>query len=69
MVAGGATDRYITAWGGIEILLDGVGGGGGEAAEAAPAKKAPAKAKKAPASDEEPAGDSDNKEEKASDVE
>jgi hypothetical protein len=66
VIAGGATDRYITVWGGIEIILDGVGGG--EAAEAAPAKKAPAKAKKAPASDEEPAADSD-KEEKASDVE
>ena len=65
VVAGGATDRYITAWGGIEIILDGVGGGGGE--EAAPAKKAPAKAKKAPSPDEEPAADSDK--EKASDVE
>ena len=45
VVAGGATDRYITAWGGVELLLDGVGGGpaGGGEEEAAPAKKAPAK--------------------------
>jgi hypothetical protein len=52
--AGGAADRYITAWGGVEILLDGAGGGpaGGGEEEAAPAtKKAPAK-KAAPASDE-----------------
>jgi len=51
--AGGATDRYITAWGGVEILLDGAGGGpaGGGDEEAAPAKKAPAK-KAAPPSDE-----------------
>jgi hypothetical protein len=26
-LAGGATDRYITAWGGVEITLDGMGGG------------------------------------------
>jgi len=25
IVAGGSTDRYITAWGGVEILLDGAG--------------------------------------------
>jgi hypothetical protein len=45
VVAGGATDRYITAWGGVELLLDGVGGGpaGGGDEEAAPAKKAPPK--------------------------
>ena len=53
VVAGGATDRYITAWGGVELLLDGVGGGpaGGGDEEAAPAKKAPAK-KAAPPPDE-----------------
>ena len=33
IMAGGATDRYITAWGGLEIVLDGVGGGGGEEAK------------------------------------
>jgi hypothetical protein len=67
--AGGATDRYIAAWGGIEIFFDGVGGGaGGE--EGAP--KAPVKAKKAPPpsedGDEAPAKNTD-KDEKASDVE
>ena len=47
VVAGGATDRYITAWGGVELILDGVGGGPGAAAKkkrrpprSAPAKKA-----------------------------
>jgi hypothetical protein len=45
VVAGGATDRYITAWGGVELLLDGVGGGpaGGGGDDEAPAKKEPAK--------------------------
>jgi hypothetical protein len=27
LIAGGATDRYITAWGGVEVVLDGLGGG------------------------------------------
>jgi hypothetical protein len=67
LVAGGSTDRYISAWGGLEIVLDGVGGGGGEEAEAAPAKKAPKAKKAAPApGDEEPGADSN---EKPSDVE
>ena len=26
-LAGGATDRYITVWGGVEIALDGMGSG------------------------------------------
>jgi hypothetical protein len=55
-VAGGSTDRYITAWGGLELYLDGVGGGpgGGGEEEAAPAKpgKEKAPAKKAPPADE-----------------
>jgi hypothetical protein len=41
----GATDRNITAWGGLEVVFDAVGGGSG-AEEPAPAKKAPARAKK-----------------------
>jgi len=69
--AGGATDRYIAAWGGIEIFLDGVGGGAGGGEEEA-AKKAPAKAKKAPPPSEDgeeaPAKNTE-KDEKASDVE
>jgi hypothetical protein len=62
IIAGGATDRYITAWGGLEILLDGVGsgGGGGEEGEAAPAKK-PASKKKAAPAEEEPGVESDEK--------
>jgi hypothetical protein len=61
VVAGGATDRYITAWGGVELLLDGAGGGpaGGGDEEAAPAKKAPPK-KAAPA--DEPTEDKEDKE-------
>jgi hypothetical protein len=50
--AGGATDRNIGVWGGIEIAFDGMGGGGGE--EPAPAKKAPAKAKKPAPGEGEP---------------
>jgi hypothetical protein len=51
IVAAGATDRYITAWGGLELILDGMGGGpGGGDDEPAPAKK-PA-AKKKPAADD-----------------
>lgn len=57
VIAGGATDRYISAWGGVEILLDGAGGGpgGGGDEEAAPAKpeKAPAKKAAEPADDDE----------------
>jgi hypothetical protein len=54
LVVGGSTDRYITAWGGVEILLDGVGGGpgGGGEEEAAPAKKAKAPEGKAKKTDE-----------------
>jgi hypothetical protein len=66
IIAGGATDRYITVWGGLEIVLDGVGGGGGEEGEAAPAKKPAPKAKKAAPADEEPGVDTN---EKPSDVE
>lgn len=47
----GGVDRNITIWGGLELVFDGVGGGGGSDEEA-PAKK-PAKAKK-PAPDAEP---------------
>ena len=43
--AGGATDRNITAWGGVELVFDGMGGGAGES-ESAPAKKPAAKPKK-----------------------
>jgi hypothetical protein len=53
--AGGAVDRNITAWGGLELVFDGVGGGEGE--EPAAPKKPPAKAKKPPREiepDEEP---------------
>ena len=68
IIAGGATDRYITVWGGLEIVLYGVGGGGGggEEGEAAPAKKPAPKAKKAAPADEEPGVDTN---EKPSDVE
>jgi hypothetical protein len=68
IIAGGATDRYITAWGGLEIVLDGVGGGGGggEEGEAGPAKKPAPKAKKAAPVEEEPGVDTN---EKPSDVE
>ena len=48
--AGGAVDRYITAWGGLELVFDGISGG---APEAAPAK-APAKSKKAAPREAEP---------------
>ena len=52
---GGALDRYISAWGGVEVVLDAVGGGPGHGdEEAPPAKKAPAKAKKAAPQDVEP---------------
>jgi hypothetical protein len=37
---GGATDRYIVGWGGLEVMLDGLAGGGSGAAEEA--KPAPA---------------------------
>jgi hypothetical protein len=62
IMAGGATDRYIGIWGGLEIVLDGVGssGGGGEEGEAAPAKKSAPKKKAAPA-DDEPAVDTNEK--------
>jgi hypothetical protein len=55
--AGGAADRYITAWGGVEIVFDGLGGGGGASEEAAPAKKAAPKAKKPAPAEGEPEGD------------
>jgi hypothetical protein len=48
--AGGAVDRNITAWGGLEVVFDGMGGGGDS--EAPPPKKAE-KPKKAPAEGEE----------------
>jgi hypothetical protein len=67
IIAGGATDRYIGVWGGLEIVLDGLGGGGGgEEGEAAPAKKPAPKAKKAAPADDEPGVDTN---EKPSDVE
>jgi hypothetical protein len=47
--AGGAVDRNITVWGGLEVVFDGVGGGAGES-EAPPPKKA--EKKKAPAEGE-----------------
>ena len=50
---GGALDRYISGWGGVEIVLDAVGGGPAHEEEAPPAKKAP-KAKKAAPQDGEP---------------
>ena len=43
--AGGAVDRNISVWGGVEVVFDGMGGGAGEEA-APPPKKAPAKKKK-----------------------
>ena len=49
---GGALDRYISGWGGVEIVLDAVGGGPAHEEEAPPAKKAP-KAKKAAPEDGE----------------
>lgn len=55
--AGGAADRNISVWGGVEIVFDGMGAaaGGGEGEEAAPAKKAaPAKGKKPPPREVEP---------------
>jgi hypothetical protein len=58
--AGGATDRNIAVWGGLEVTFDGLGGGGGESEEAAPAKKGPPpKAKKPPAEDGEPEAGTD----------
>ena len=52
---GGALDRYISGWGGVEVVLDAVGGGPGRGdEEAPPAKKAPAKARKAAPQDVEP---------------
>jgi len=66
IIAGGATDRYISAWGGLEIVLDGLGSsGGGEEGEAAAPKKPAAKKKAAPAEDESGADTN----EKPSDVE
>lgn len=49
--AGGATDRNISVWGGLEVVFDGMGGGHGEEA---PAKNAPTKAKKPPPREVEP---------------
>jgi hypothetical protein len=52
---GGALDRYISGWGGVEVVLDAVGGGPGHGdEEAPPAKKAPSKAKKPAPEDGEP---------------
>jgi len=48
--AGGAVDRNITVWGGLEVVFDGIGGGA--ESEAPPPKKAE-KPKKAPAEGEE----------------
>jgi hypothetical protein len=42
--AGGATDRNITVWGGVEVVFDAMGGGG--ETESAPDKKPAAKPKK-----------------------
>jgi len=72
--AGGAVDRYIGAWAGVEVVFDGLSGGAsGHDDSSGPAPKAPAKAKesskKAAPDDGEPAGDSTDKEEKASDIE
>ena len=49
IIAGGATDRYITVWGGVEIVLDGVGGGAAAVRKAKPRRprSRPPKAKKA----------------------
>jgi hypothetical protein len=66
--AGGAVDRYIGAWAGLEVVFDGLGGGSGESSSAPPPKAAP-KAKKAEPEEGEPSGDSPAKEEKASDIE
>jgi hypothetical protein len=69
IMAGGAVDRYIGLWGGLEVTFDGLGGGGGGESEA-PASKKPAKAKKAPAPDSESEGsEKSEKEEAPSDVE
>lgn len=57
----GGVDRNITVWGGLELVFDGVGGGGAGSDEAAPAKKPPAKAKK-PAKEAEPDEESDKEE-------
>jgi len=43
--SGGALDRYIVAWGGLQITLDGMGGGGGDEP---PAEEKPKKKKKKP---------------------
>jgi hypothetical protein len=40
--AGGAADRYIVAWGGVELILDGLGGGA-SGGESEPKAAAPAK--------------------------
>jgi hypothetical protein len=68
--AGGAVDRYIGAWGGVEVVFDGLSGGASESS--GPPPKA-AKSKKAAPEDGEPSVDSADKdagkEEKASDIE
>jgi hypothetical protein len=52
---GGALDQYITAWGGVEVVLDGMGGGAAHEGEGeAPPAKKPAKAKKPAPQDVEP---------------
>jgi hypothetical protein len=52
--AGGAEDRYFSGWGGLELVLDGVGGGApGEGEGESPPPK-PAKAKKPPPREVEP---------------
>ena len=51
---GGALDRYIVVWGGLQISLDGVGGSA--ASEPAPEEK-PAKGKKKKKAEPEPEGD------------
>jgi hypothetical protein len=63
MIVGGATDRYITAWGGIEVVLDGIGGGSSddddEAEPEAPAPPPKTKGRKKKAAPPPDADDDD----------
>ena len=53
--SGGALDRYIVAWGGLQIVLDGMGGGAEEAPAEAPAKSKGKKRKPEPDAESESA--------------
>ena len=46
LLVGGATDRYIVGWGGVEIVLDGLGGGASSSSSSSSDEEKPAPPKK-----------------------